>query len=220
MRFVLAGLLILPALTGCAATTVRPNPGKWDRGIRYYRPKPYLLVQPEYHQGTVPEPGFVKINLEWLPDFSEEYSIHIRAGLGINKTHVTLSNGWNLTQLNVDIDQNVDDNIKAVAELLGTIPKLAPPAARGAERTLQPLRAAAHNVPIGYYEAIVSKDHQGHKGEKRLYGWRYVGFAPFNVCPTESGGVQCEDCQTADIYGLVFENDRLVFRRLTELAQP
>ncbi|MEM9589491.1 MAG: hypothetical protein AAGA03_19570, partial [Planctomycetota bacterium] len=40
-------LLLAVLMTGCTPRViVRPNPGPTDQGIRYYRPKPYLKVEP------------------------------------------------------------------------------------------------------------------------------------------------------------------------------
>ena len=75
--------LFLPLLlAACASTTVKKDPGQHDRGIRYYRPKPHLLIQ-----STLDKPGeTVAVSLEYLPAFAEEYSIHIRTGIGTNKS--------------------------------------------------------------------------------------------------------------------------------------
>ena len=40
--FVLAAIV----LTGCTRVVVNKNPSERDRGIRYYRPKPYLFITP------------------------------------------------------------------------------------------------------------------------------------------------------------------------------
>ena len=206
-------------LVGCAATRVRKDPGPHDHGVRFYRPKPYLLIQPD---ATATDPNQVRITLDYLPDYGEEYSIHVRAGLGTNKTKITLDKGWNLTALDVDVDSKVADNINAVANLLKAIPQ-SPGVAGGppADTKAQPavsMQVSAYNVPIGYYEAVVSKDADG---TKRLYGWRYVGFAPFAQCPLNGSGSQCLTCTDADLFGLVTVGNKLYFRRLSEMAgQP
>jgi hypothetical protein len=198
-------------LVGCAATTVRPNPGRFDRGVRYYRPKPYLLLQPARDKDNNVLANYVTITKEYLPDFSEEYSIHVRAGLGSNKTKIVLTEGWNLTELNVEVDQQFDESLKAVADLVKAIPT---GAARAAPSHFT---VRGSNVPIGYYEAVISRDEK--YGVKRLYGWRYVGFAPFNACPFESGGVDCANCHSADIFALVVEGDTMVFRRIKDFPE-
>lgn len=195
---------------GCASTTVKRHPGPHDRGIRYYRPKPYLLVQPAPVKDGAPSKDMVSITLDYLPDFSEEYSIHVRSGIGSNSTQVTLDKGWNLTQINTLVDSQTDENLNALGNLIG---KFTPTG--GGTQARPEFTVKANNVPLGYYESIIS---QGPCGEKRLYGWRYVGFAPFNSCPTDSGGLQCTDCQTADVYALVVVDGTMTFRRLQEVA--
>ena len=39
-------LLFALATTGCTRVEVHKNPCEHDLGIRYYRPKPYLLITP------------------------------------------------------------------------------------------------------------------------------------------------------------------------------
>jgi hypothetical protein len=198
-------LFFVPVLlAACASTTVRKNPGPHDHGIRYYRPKPYLLLEPALGKSD----ELVTISLQYLPDFSEEYAIHVRTGIGKNKTSFKLENGWNLTEMNIDIDTELPQNIEAVAKLIEAVPKLRPTAGD------QPKAAVkATNVPLGYYEAVVTP---GPDGKKRLYGWRYVGFAPYAGCPQEGNGVDCLDCHA--VYGLVFENGVMVFKPLPNAA--
>ena len=197
-------LFIPLCLAACASTTVKKDPGPHDHGIRYYRPKPYLLVQPP----AAGSDEYVVLSIQYLPDFSEEYAIHIRTGIGKNKTSVKLENGWNLTQLDVDIDSEVPQNIEAISKLLSAV------APKGLIPTEGPtLKGAikATNVPIGYYEPVISP---GPDGKKRLYGWRYVGFAPFAQCPMESGGLEANCCQNQPLYALVYENGAMTFKPL------
>ena len=80
-------MLLAVIATGCVPRTfVRKNPLPTDRGIRSYRPKPYLKVTP--HVNAVNGEASttqVAVDLVYMPDFSEEYSIHARNGFGINK---------------------------------------------------------------------------------------------------------------------------------------
>lgn len=198
--------LILFAV-GCASTTVTRHPGPNDCGVRFYRPKPYLLVTPA--GGNSPQA--VQIKLEYLPDFSEEYSIHIRSGLGANKTKVTLDQGWNLTKLDYDVDSKVPENISAVADLIDKVGGILPTAKTDREGTT----VKANNVPLGYYEAVLGC---GPSGGKQLFGWRYVGFLPYAQCPTDMSGYACGDCQSETLFALVFENGTMTFKSLTETA--
>jgi hypothetical protein len=224
MRRVVVLLSILTiVLTGCLPRTfVKKDPGPHDRGIRYYRPKPYLMVKPlitrvEKDGPGLLQAGFVSIETVTLPDFSEEYSIHIRSGLGINETSITLEDGWNLTALNAKLDSQFDENVSAIGDVVS--------AARGGnERAKMDLDAPqltvrALDVPMGLYEAVISRDSHG---QKRLYGFRYVGFFPFSSCPIESCGVTQEHCQSTALYGIVYDKTygAMVFKELGELTQP
>lgn len=231
-------ILLLVGLTGCTpSTVVRKNPGDFDRGIRFYRPKPYLLIAPaggnvtvketekggESSKETVTTTGnsdrFVSIRLEYLPDFSEEYSISVRPGFGVNNTEITLTDGWNLTAVNQQLDSQTDENVAAAAELVGAISQAFGATGSSGIKTnndqfsggSRPVVVKATNVPLGYYEAILSD----YNGKKRLYGWRYVGFAPYLQCPTEGFNDDCIDCCESDeIFGLVFREGVMTFAPL------
>ena len=76
---VLAGLA-----SGCASSVkVVKNPAEGDKGIRFFRPKPFLLVTPADPTGRL-----VNMKLEYLPDYSEEYSAHVKG-----KASVALKDG-------------------------------------------------------------------------------------------------------------------------------
>ncbi len=204
-------LAMLALLAGCLPSTkVYKDPGENDRGVRFYRPKPYLLVKPMVNRAGDPVDGYVSIETVMLPDFGEEYSIHVRSGLGTNDTKITLADGWRLDGLNVDLDSSTDENLEAMADLV----KLVPTLTSGADETGK-MSVRATNVPLGYYESVLSR---GHDCKKRLYGFRYVGFLPYASCPLESSGWEPTDCFSGDIYSLVFEDNAMVFRPLHAVA--
>lgn len=148
-----------------------------------------------------------------MPDFSEEYSIHVRSGWGTNDTEITLTDGWNLTSLNVDVDSQFNENVAAITEGIAKAVKTGGGGeafAPGYDR--QTVRA--HNVPMGFYEAEISRDSCG---VKRMYGWRYIGFSPYESCPTDVTGVQCVPCNQRELYGLVYEGGAMVFKPLHSL---
>ena len=219
-------LICFPGLAGCTPRVlVRQNPGPQDTGIRYYRPKPYLKVEPagvsvtEGRKTTVtPSDEYVSISLEYLPDFSEEYSIDVRPGLGVAEVSIALEDGWNLTAINQTLDSQTDENIEAIAELAKAAVKFVP--SKSAESappgSSKRFVVEATNVPIGYYESVISEDGCG---RKRLYGWRYVGFLPFAACPTDMCGTQHLPCSgvPSDLFGLVFRNGAVVFQRLDRI---
>ncbi|MFY7953598.1 MAG: hypothetical protein ACOVT5_13920 [Armatimonadaceae bacterium] len=193
----------IPLITlGCASTTVKKDPGLHDRGVRFYRPKPYLLLTPTQAAGD----DQVSISLQYLPDYSEEYSIHVRAGIGANKSKIKLDNGWNLTGIDYDVDSKTSENINAAANLLDKASKIIPSSQNSTGEAVQ---VKATNVPLGYYESVLSP---GPDGRKQLYGWRYVGFLPYAQCPVAMSGKGCADCQSEVMYGLVFENGVMTFK--------
>lgn len=198
-------MLLVCVASGCATTTVTRDPPPWDKGIRYYRPKPYLLIKPAENGSD----EFVQISLEYLPDFSEEYSIRARAGLGINQTSVKLADGWNLVEIDQKLDAQFDESLEAVGELVGNLPIPTAGTPASTPRTKMVVRAT--NVPLGFYEAVLSR---GPKGRQRLYGWRYVGFYPFAACPIQAAGEDCIDCRAAEIYALTFRRGVMTFQPL------
>ena len=218
---------------GCTPRVrVIANPKPHQKGIRYYRPKPYLLVTSGQNavvtnqadktvtKTTVPDKKYVNIQLQYLPDFEEEYALDVRTGFGTADVGIKLEDGWNLTEINQKLDSKTNENIKAVSDLIGSIAKstaaLAPDeksvrSAPGPSFTIQ-----ATNVPLGYYESVLGRDSCG---RKRLYGFRYVGFIPYATCPQVMSGLECGNCQSTEVYGLVFEGDAMVFRTLNQIQQ-
>lgn len=233
-KWILLLLAVATCAPGCVPRVkVRKNPGPGDTGIRYYRPKPYLLLTPgggsvqvveeegKKTTTTTASDEFVNIQLQYLPDFSEEYAIEVKTGLGKADVSLKLEDGWNLTAINQNLDSQTDENIAATAELLKAVGGLVPTsnalAASESEATNQKWVVRATNVPLGYYESVIGV---GPDCKKRLYGWRYVGFAPFNSCPTTLCGHQSANCANdpyGPIYGLAFVKGVMTFTNLAEL---
>jgi hypothetical protein len=232
----LCALAILCA--GCKpGIDVRQNPGPTDLGVRFYRPKPYLWIEPvsgdaakdvpPKDAGLDPRGSLFKVSLQYLPDFSEEYSARVRTGWGTSQVKLTLENGWNLTSIDQNLDSKTAENVGAVTNLLksmapqGLIPGAAsrdlPPSVPG-----EPARAflvRGSNVPVGYYESVIARDPAS--GRKRLYGFRYVGFLPFTPCPIEPAGEwhACCDDESMPLYGLVFERGVMTFKPLAQVRE-
>jgi len=209
-------IMVLLTTVGCfPGVRITKDPGPKDTGIRYYRPKPYLLLQPVAEGKDNDQ--HVAISLEYLPDYTEEYSINVRPGLGSANVSVKLDDGWNLTSLNQELDTQTDEIIGAVGGVLGNAAKLAAGGGGGEGRFI----VQASNVPLGYYEAVLGRDACG---VKRLYGWRYVGFLPYQLCPLDAcGGGDTIHCHTqpSPIFGLVFEGGTLTFKSIGEIqASP
>lgn len=258
-------LLTVLFASGCTQVSVKKNPGPDDDGIRYYRPKPYLLILPGAPsasstpslelqggldvnlRGSVPtqetdgtegeEPiglygkgahqpiSFpstslvrqdlkplqrVSVSMEYMPDFSEEYSVKLRPGLGVGKLNMTLENGWNLTAVGIETDQQTDEIITSVANLFEKV------AAAAGDSDSSKDEILSRNVPMGFYEAVIACDPNG---RKQFYGWRYIGFMPFNGCPTQMGGMSTQCCNGTSVYGLIWdpEINALAFQELGRL---
>jgi hypothetical protein len=227
---VFAGLL-----AGCSSVSVVKNPGPEDTGIRFNRPKPYLLVTPADATGRM-----VKLKIEYLPDYSEEYSVHPK---GKKPPQVQLQDGWNLVAVG------------------GPAPPPKPEEAPPPASPVDPMKVpeyvvAAGNVPIGLYEAVFDTG----CGRKYLKGWRYIGFTvmgggspigidanctggpdgPAQGCrpgmagqgdprATDAPGGECRPGMAGQaggsvssipgpLYGLVFFNGVMTFRQLDEIA--
>ncbi len=229
---VLSALLVLTSLVGAIGCTpkvlVRKSPDDHDRGIRYYRPKPYLKIEPAEIAVSKTEskiaPGLVRISLVYLPDFSEEYSISVRSGLGIADVGIKLEDGWNLTEISQELDSQTDENVKAMGSLLSAAGGLIPTSANERAAENVSFTVPARNVPIGFYESVVGRDQCN---VKRLYGFRYLGFMPFAGCPIEMDGHSHASCQdpgacgqhpAGSLYGLTFAGGEMVFQPLDVMA--
>ena len=165
----------------------------------------------------------ISMKLEYLPDFSEEYAINLKPGLGTGNFEFELENGWNLTSLNAETDQQTAEIIGSIGSLIGALsptPGVLEKSAQNPSLNLTqqapapPATIYGSNVPFGFYEAVIACDPHG---RKQLYGWRYVGFMPFQACPVEPRGAQQVCCDTQDIYGMVFVNGVLQFQKIHEI---
>ena len=155
----------------------------------------------------------VSIQLTYLPDFGEEYAIQLKPWLGIGELNIKLDNGWNLTSVGIKTDQQTDEFIKSTADLISSVGDAAGNiSSLGKERGKPSLSILATNIPFGFYEAVIATDPYG---KKQLYGWRYIGFMPFQACPVSTGGIEHACCYDNAIYGLVFGADGVMqFRQL------
>ena len=212
-------LMLAGLLAGCSSVSVIKNPGPEDTGIRYYRPKPYLLVTPADATGRM-----VKLKVEYLPDYAEEYSVHPK---GKKPPQVQLKDGWNLVAVGGPAPPEK--------------PEEAPPPAMPVDPAKVPeFVVAATNVPIGLYESVFDTT----CGKKYLKGWRYVGFSPMGggspigvdpscarwaqrsgwpaavlmARPRPTRAAPAGSSISGPLYGLVFFNGVMTFRQLDEIA--
>lgn len=209
--------LILLSLTtivpGCTPKIiVRQHPTADDQGIRYYRPKPYLLISALSKDANA-SADYVSITLDYLPDFAEEYSISVKPGLGVADVSIGLEDGWNLVSINQKLDSQTDETIKATGELLKAV--VAPTSGAGQSSARPIINVPARNVPLGYYEGVIGRNRHG---KKQLFGFRYVGFMPFQACPLEMCGSTVAPCDDGLLYGLTFDSGVMSFKPLCEIA--
>ena len=125
-------------------------------------------------------------------------------------TEFTLEDGWKLTGLNVKLDSQFDENMKAAAEVMKAVPT-----SGDSVFNKSATRVRGTNIPFGLYEAVVGK----YNGSKRLYGFRYVGFLPYSNCPVEFGGCEPACCDSTVLYGIVFDKEAgvMVFKELSQI---
>lgn len=70
--------------------------------------------------GSTAEVGY-QAQLVMLPDYTQEYAIQWKSGLGSASTSATLQEGWNLTALTVNSDSQIDEMITSVATPVATV---------------------------------------------------------------------------------------------------
>ncbi len=175
------------------------NPDAADDGIRYYRPKPYLLVT-----AADPTGRLVNMKIEYHPDFSEEYSIHPKGP----KTAIALKEGWNLVGVNSPAPP----------------PEAAPPPPQ--QPAVPEMVVAASNVPLGYYESVIgTANGQKYMQGWRYIGFSITGkpgvnptFPPAGTNPNCPPPVPNSDISNQPLYGLVFFNGVQTFRQVNEIG--
>lgn len=205
-------LLLVCVSAGCTRVAVTKNPTDDDEGVRYFRPKPYLMIAPApLPQGALKGATYVAISIQYLPDYDEEYSIRLQSGLGQGSLKVELKDGWNLTGVDLTTDQQLDELIGSFSGLLSAAAPLVRERTGYAAPCVVPVE---HPVPLGLYEAVIA---QGPDCRKGIFAWRYVGFAPFNSCAIQPhSDVMPVSCH--DLWALVPGSGGLSFVRISELT--
>lgn len=126
-------LAVIAALSGCANVFVRPianehgSPGKKGsesaRGVRFYRPAPYLLLTREVVRVGGDEAVPVdKATIVLLPDYSQEFVIQWWPGFGNVAPKFTLEDGWNLTSFDSRVESEGAAALASLADLLAATP--------------------------------------------------------------------------------------------------
>lgn len=105
----------LIVITGCAYAEVRPSRTTDEKGIRFYRPWPYLWVM------RAKEGNGCTLSVQYLPGTSQEYINIPHPGIGSLQANPTLEQGWNLVAMNIAADSKVAELVTVLAGMTGTI---------------------------------------------------------------------------------------------------
>jgi len=112
--------LVLFSSFGCAHLDIHKVDNTKDPdeyGIRFYRPRPYLLV-------TLSDKGCTP-TFEYLPDYSQEYILNPHYWLGSLSLKPTLKDGWNLTAFDSTVDTKIPETINALAGVMKNVADMA-----------------------------------------------------------------------------------------------
>jgi hypothetical protein len=129
MQRIIASLLISLAAAGCAGIDVSRVTQADAKGLRFWRPAPYLVL-------TATDKGCAA-KIVYLPNGDEEYALTITPGIGNVSLKPTLDQGWLLTGLDASVDTTkVVDLFEVFAKAggLGSFEASSP----GAKRDLRP----------------------------------------------------------------------------------
>jgi hypothetical protein len=151
MSRLLALAFLALSLAGCTSFTVARlhTPEDYKEGVRFYRPKPYLLVTSTN--------GQLAATVVSLPDPSEEYVIRHRQGLGSSQFTAKLADGWNLVEIGRATDSGFPQTLTALGALT---------AATGAYALKGPTEA----LTPGLYEIVFDN--------KTITGLRKINVTP------------------------------------------
>jgi len=112
-------LLSVLIICSCARVTVSPvsQDRPYSKGIRFYRPHPYLLVTEKLAtRGTTLEGKII-----YLPQKKEEYVIDVQPGIGKVDAKFKLEHGWRLTDFGEVRDSKTPEMIEAFGDFLPEI---------------------------------------------------------------------------------------------------
>ncbi len=130
MRTMTLMLVCMFASVGCTAVKVErldpsvlKEPGDIP-GVVYYEPEPFLrvIVNPKKDKASGALIGYdTSADVVYLPNKNRPYSINSDRTGAQNNLQVTLADGWKLVSVNGTSDPQIDEGIKAVAEVVSSV---------------------------------------------------------------------------------------------------
>jgi len=110
----LAIALIAIAATGCSGLEVYSNAElKGEQtGIKFYTPKPYLIV------GRTPGDKTVEVKVVHLPDLENPRYAKLRSGIGFTKFTFTVNESGTLQTVNQETDMKLPETLSNLATLV------------------------------------------------------------------------------------------------------
>jgi len=157
MTRLFAALLLLVVTVGCANVEVRPINKDDVKGVRFYRPWPYLWIKPTAETGK----SGCTVDIVYLPDMSQEYIIIPHAWIGSVTMETILTQGWALTAFNATADSKASEMVTAISGLVGNIAALAGKPASLTDETGKAITdkdGKPKPLPAGLYALRFGKD--------------------------------------------------------------
>jgi hypothetical protein len=106
-------LLFLCLLSGCASVNFYTSADLTGKtGLKYYNPKPYLLVE-----SNATKDNSVKTSIVYLPDMANPGYIAIKPGFGSSELKVSLTNG-SLSSVGLLNESKIPESLDALGALL------------------------------------------------------------------------------------------------------
>ncbi len=145
-------MLIAYAVTSCSSIKFY-NSHHDEVGLKYFYPKPYILVQHNVSKDTP-----VKISLIYLPNLQDSQFVKVRNGIGTNQIEIDITNGI-LTKISSTADSKTPETITALGSLATALasfikPTSASPTPSSASASPTPATAVTAPPPFELYEVV------------------------------------------------------------------
>jgi len=122
------GILVM-GIGGCRAVHVtKIDPSSYEAGdtlpgVVYYKPEPYLEItaSPKVDKDMNVTGYQTSSRIIYLPNPKSAYAINSGRSGGTNSLDLTLKDGWMLSGIKGTTDPQIDEGIKAIAELVGKV---------------------------------------------------------------------------------------------------